>query len=119
MIMKSSTQRLLDITFLQLSILILSLTGILAKKASAVDFLSVEFITYYCLILFIMGIYAILWQQIIKKFELSVAYANKGSLIIWTFIWAVLFFQETITLNNILGAVLVIAGIVMVFKDAK
>ena len=114
-----SKTRLVDIAFLQLSILILSLVGIFAKKASAVGFLSVEFITYYCLILFIMGIYAILWQQIIKRFELSVAYANKGTLIIWTFIWAVIFFQETITLNNILGAVLVIAGIVMVFKDAK
>ena len=114
-----SKTRLVDIAFLQLSILILSLAGIFAKKASAVGFLSVEFITYYCLILFIMGIYAILWQQIIKRFELSVAYANKGTLIIWTFIWAVIFFQETITLNNILGAVLVIAGIVMVFKDAK
>ncbi len=114
-----SKTKLVDIVFLQLSILILSLAGIFAKKASAVGFLSVEFITYYCLILFIMGIYAILWQQIIKRFELSVAYANKGTLIIWTFIWAVIFFQETITLNNILGAVLVIAGIVMVFKDAK
>ncbi len=114
-----SKTRLVDIVFLQLSILILSLAGIFAKKASAVGFLSVEFITYYGLIIFIMGVYAILWQQIIKKFELSVAYANKGTIIIWTFIWAVLFFQETITLNNILGAVLVIAGIVMVFKDAK
>ncbi len=114
-----SKTRLVDIAFLQLSILILSLVGIFAKKASAVGFLSVEFITYYCLIIFIMGVYAILWQQIIKKFELSVAYANKGTVIIWTFIWAVLFFQETITVNNILGAVLVIAGIVLVFKDAK
>jgi uncharacterized membrane protein len=74
---------------------------------------------YYSLEILVIGIYAILWQQIIKKFERSVAYANKGSLIIWTFIWAVLFFQETITVNNILGAVLVIVGIVLVFKDAK
>jgi drug/metabolite transporter (DMT)-like permease len=102
-----SKTKLVDIVFLQLSILILSLAGIFAKKASAVDFLSVEFLIYYGLIIFIMGVYAILWQQIIKRFELSVAYANKGSLIIWTFIWAVIFFQETITLNNILGAVLV------------
>ena len=114
-----SKTKLVDIVFLQLSILILSLAGIFAKKASAVGFLSVEFITYYCLIIFIMGVYAILWQQIIKKFELSVAYANKGTIIIWTFMWAVLFFQETITVNNILGAALVIAGIVLVFKDAK
>ncbi|NLW48413.1 MAG: EamA family transporter [Firmicutes bacterium] len=115
----TSKSRLVDIAFLQLSIIILSVAGVLSKKASTLDFLSVEFIAYYSLTIFIMSVYAILWQQIIKKFELSVAYANKGTIIIWTFIWAVLFFQETITLNNILGAVLVIAGIVMVFKDAK
>mgnify|MGYP001022902197 CR=1 FL=1 len=114
-----SVSRLVDIAFLQLSILILSLAGILAKKASTVGFLSVEFITYYSLIILIMAVYAILWQQIIKKFELSVAYANKGTVIIWTFIWAVIFFQETITLYNILGAILVLTGIVMVFKDAE
>jgi drug/metabolite transporter (DMT)-like permease len=119
LIMKISSHRWLDVVFLQFSIVILSVTGILAKRASAVGFLSRDFIIYYGLEILVIGIYAILWQQIIKKFELSVAYANKGTIIIWTFIWAVLFFQETITINNILGAVLVIAGIVMVFKDAK
>lgn len=117
--MKIFLHRWLDIVFLQLSIVILSFTGILAKKASAVAFLSKDFNIYYGLEILVIGLYAILWQQIIKKFELSVAYSNKGTLIIWTFIWAVLFFQETITVNNILGALLVIAGIVLVFKDAK
>jgi drug/metabolite transporter (DMT)-like permease len=114
-----SKDRFIDIAFLQLSILLLSFAGILAKKASAVSFLSIEFMIYYGLELFIVGLYAVLWQQILKKFDLIVAYANKGAIIIWTFFWAVLFFQETITANNILGGILVIAGIVMVFKDAK
>jgi len=116
--MTITTHRFLDIFLLQASIMLLSLTGILAKKASAVSFLSVEFIIYFSLEIFAIGIYAIAWQQIIKKFELSVAFANKGTLIIWTFLWAVLFFHETITINNILGAALIIAGIVMVFRDA-
>ncbi len=117
--MNLSRIKLLDIIFLQASILLLSFTGVIAKKASVVNLLSVEFIIYYSLELFIIGLYAILWQQIIKKFEISVAYANKGALIIWTFIWATLFFHETITVNNILGAILVIIGIAVVFKDVK
>jgi len=117
--MVSPRNRWLDIVFLQFSIILLSLAGIFAKKASMVNFLSNKFVIYYSLEIFIIGIYAILWQQIIKKFELSLAYANKGVLIIWTFIWALLFFQETVTINNILGAILIIAGIVMVFKDEK
>lgn len=117
--MAESGKRWLDIGLLQFSIIILSFGGIFAKKASSYGFLDVEFIAYYSLILLIMVIYAILWQQILKKFILSVAYMNKGTIIIWTFIWARLFFYENITFNNILGAVLIIAGIVMVFKDAK
>ncbi len=111
--------RFINVVLLQLSILLLSFTGIIAKKASTMVFLSVEFLIYYSIELIIICIYAILWQIIIKKLALSVAYANKGTLIIWTFIWAFLFFQETITVNNIIGALLVIVGIVMVSKNAK
>jgi len=107
-----------NVVFLQFSIFVLSLGGIAAKKASAFSLASMGFFVYYGLEILAIGVYAIIWQQIIKRFDLSVAYANKGSLIIWTFMWAVLFFHENITVNNILGAVLVAAGIMMVFKDA-
>ncbi|MDD3268865.1 MAG: EamA family transporter [Syntrophomonadaceae bacterium] len=117
--MKSIEYGFKDIALLQLSTFILSLGAIVAKQASGFKMFSVDFISYYLLEIFIIGVYAILWQQIIKKFEISVAYANKGTLIIWTMIWAVLFFQETVSINNVLGAALVIAGIIMVFKDDK
>lgn len=117
MIEKLSKQRWFEITLLQLSIFILSLANMVAKKASLFNIGSVEFKMYYGLEIFIISLYAILWQQIIKKFDLSVAYANKGTLIIWTFLWAVLFFDEKITINNILGAILVVFGIIMVFRD--
>jgi len=117
--MEIHSHRLIDVVYLQFSILLLSFSGIFAKMASGVNFASVEFIFYYVIMLIIIGIYAILWQQIIKKFEIFVAYINKGTLIIWTFVWAILFFHETITVNNIIGAVLVIIGIVVVLKDAK
>jgi len=110
--------KLKNIILLQFPIIIMSIAGILAKKASAAELFSVEFIVYYSLEMFTIGIYAVLWQQIIKRFEISVAYANKGTLIIWTFIWAIIFFNESITINNILGAILVIFGILMVFRDA-
>ena len=56
------------------------------------------------------GVFAILWQQAIKKFDLSVAYANRAMVLLWSMIWAVLVFHDTITLKNILGVALVIAG---------
>lgn len=68
---------------------------------------------FYGLELVILGIYALLWQQIIKKFELSVAYANKAVTLIWGMIWGSLLFKEQITVTKLTGILLVIAGIVI------
>ncbi len=45
------------------------------------------------------------------------AYAYRGTLFLWTFLWAVLFFDETVTRNNIFGALIIIVGISLVAKD--
>ena len=41
------------------------------------------------------GIYAIAWQQVIKKFSLSTAYANKSVYLLWSQIWAVAIFMNS------------------------
>ncbi len=98
-----------DILILQLIIMIYTFSSICAKLASGQEtvfrllfFTGLEFL---CL-----AVYAILWQQAIKKFDLSVAYANRAMVLLWSMIWAVLVFHDTITLKNILGVALVIAG---------
>ena len=92
---------------------IYSINSIVAKLASERESFSFMFIMYYGLELVILGIYALLWQQIIKKFELSVAYANKAVTLIWGMIWGSLLFKEQITLTKAAGILLVIAGIVI------
>ena len=98
-----------DILILQLIIMIYTFSGICAKLASGQE-------TLFRLLLFTgleflcLAVYAILWQQAIKKFDLSVAYANRAMVLLWSMIWAVLVFHDTITLKNILGVALVIAG---------
>lgn len=59
------------------SFFIYSLSGIVTKIASRQDFLSLKYIFCFSIIILILGIYAVLWQQILKKIELSVAMANK------------------------------------------
>ena len=59
--------------FLQISFLIYSCSSIVAKIASGNEVMSFKFILFYGLEVVILGVYAILWQQVIKKFELSVA----------------------------------------------
>lgn len=101
-----------DILLLQLVFLIYSINSIVAKFASGQEF-GFTFICLYGLEIVILGIYAILWQQIIKKFELSVAYANKAVTLIWAMVWGVLIFNEQITLPKVAGILLVIIGIVI------
>lgn len=102
-----------DIILLQTVFFIYSINSIVAKLASEQESFSFMFIMYYGLELVILGIYALLWQQIIKKFELSVAYANKAVTLIWGMIWGSLLFKEQITLTKAAGILLVIAGIVI------
>lgn len=66
-----------------------------------------------------LGVYAILWQQIIRHFDLSVAYANRAFAVCWTMLWGVLLFGEHIKPLNIVGVVIVLIGIMLVNGDAK
>ena len=73
---------------------------------------------YICVFLMFLNcfIYAIAWQKVIKKFDLNVAYANKSVYLIWSQLWAVLIFHENLTMANILGLLLVFAGVMVVQK---
>lgn len=66
-----------------------------------------------------LGIYAVFWQQIIKKFDLSIAYANRAFAIFWTMLWGVVLFHETITWQNVAGVIIVFIGILLVNQDAE
>ena len=98
-------------------ILLYSLGGLCSKKASAQEFLSTEFCLFYFLLIVILGVYAVLWQQILKRLPLSTAFANKSATVIWGMLWGALLFDETITLKMIIGAAFVLTGIVFIAAD--
>lgn len=93
--------------------LIYSFYTVLGKIASKYDFLSFHFCIFYCILIFILFIYAILWQQVLKVIPLSFATANKASTIVWGMLWSFLFFQEEITIKKIVGAAIIIFGIII------
>lgn len=106
--------KLRDIFILQLVIAIYTLSTVFAKFASGEEFLSFKFILFYGIEMLILGLYAIIWQQLIKKFDISVAYANKAMGLLWSIIWAILIFNDTITIKNIIGVIIVIIGTIIV-----
>ena len=60
-----------------------------------------------------LGLYALGWQQVLKKMSLFMAYSGKAVVILWGLLWGVLLFQETITIRKIIGAVIIMFGIVL------
>lgn len=108
-----------NIVFLHICIFIYSLTTLTAKITSAYEFLSFKYIAGYAVMVFILGVYAIVWQQAIKPFSAAVSYSNKSVTTIWTLLFSAIFFGERITWNNILGTALIIFGVIMVARDVE
>lgn len=98
---------------LHLMLMVYSLSGVCSKMASKQKFLSFKFCLFYGCIILLLGFYAIAWQQIIKRLALTTAFANKAVTIVWGIIWGIIFFQEKVSVNQIIGAVIVIVGVVL------
>lgn len=97
---------------LHLLLAVYSLSGLCSKLAAGEEFLSLGFCMYYGAVLLLLAIYALCWQQIIKRMPLSAAYANRAVTVLWGIVWGILFFGEQITIGKVFGAVLVIVGVV-------
>lgn len=114
---KKASTKIKAVLSLHILLFFYSLFGICSKFAAQESFLSLGFILYYGIVIFNLGIYAVCWQQIIKYIPLVAAYANKAVTVIWGLLWGNIFFQEEITIQKILGALIIIIGIVLVVTD--
>ncbi len=108
-----------DFLLLQISFLVYSLSSLVGKFSAGYEVMSVGFIGFYALEIVILGIYAILWQQAIKKYELSIAYANKAVTLIWALIFGATVFKDAVKPHHIIGIAIVIAGIVILNLPSK
>ena len=114
--MKRKKHKLSDFVILYGGFLVYSVSSIFAKKAGIQE-TTLGMLIFFALEFMVLGIYAIVWQQALKRFPLTTAISNKGITVLFSLIWSVLIFKESITLMNIIGTVLVIIGVVMVSSD--
>ena len=99
------------------ALLFYSGSSLCIKLASNYPALSVPFVLYYGVSVLILISYAVLWQMILKRVDLSKAYAMKPLTMILSMLWGVLLFQEAITWNMIVGAVIILLGIRMAVAE--
>jgi drug/metabolite transporter (DMT)-like permease len=87
------------------------------KYASQQEFGSLAYCLGLAGAIGVMGAYAICWQQILKRVELSTAYMFKGTSLIFIMLFAYALFGEQITLMNIIGSAVIVFGIVLFAKE--
>ena len=98
---------------LHLLLLLFSLTTVLSKLAAGEDFLSLRFCLFFGGEFVLLGIYALGWQQILKRLPLTLAYTNKAVTLVWSMVFGVLLFHETVSVKQIIGCALAVAGVVL------
>jgi multidrug transporter EmrE-like cation transporter len=96
---------------LSVSLVIQSLSSVFIKYAGKYETLSKEFIFFYVLAIGCLGVFAIMWQLLLELIPLTTAYLRKGILYILILIWSVILFKEQVTIYNIIGSIIIIAGI--------
>lgn len=69
-------------------------------------FLGLEFLS--------LVVYAALWQQTLRRMPLSFAYSNKAVCTLWSCLFGLLFFGETMTWGKAAGLALVLTGVWLV-----
>ncbi|MBO1623677.1 EamA family transporter [Bacillus arachidis] len=103
--------------FLHVAFFLYSIIMVYMKWAAQFSVGSISFLMAYMVLVILLFGYAIIWQQVIKPFEISKAYSHRGVIILWGLLWSVVFFGDTIRWNHVLGAIVIIIGIVVVVKD--
>lgn len=95
-------------------LLLYSIGAVCSKMASNFPFLSAGYIGWYAGLLVILMVYAVVWQQVLRRLPLITAFANKGVTIVWGVLWGVLLFGESVSITMVIGAALVFTGILLV-----
>jgi len=108
-----------DFLLLHITLLLYAVVSVLGKYAGvnlaikettlALVFMTLEFLA--------LGVYAILWQQTLRRMPLSFAYSNKGVCTLWACLFGLIFFGESLTWGKAIGIVVVLLGVWLVVSD--
>lgn len=96
--------------------LVYACTSVFTKMASRQEMLSWPYLLWIAGAIMVMGLYALLWQQIITRMPVSTAYMFKGTSLVFVLLFSALLFGEMITITNIIGSMIIVLGIILFAK---
>jgi drug/metabolite transporter (DMT)-like permease len=106
-----------DFVLLHILFFVSSFSLVMGKCAAVESFFSPRFLMFYGANLFILFVYSIFWQFVLRKFSLTMAYSNRGVLTIWGIMWGVFLFGEHINIATIIAIAFIFAGIAMTGEE--
>lgn len=108
-----------DLLLLHATLLLYAVVSVFAKlsgnafaaqdRGVALLFLGLELLT--------LLVYTVLWQRVLARMPLNVAYSNKGVCTLWTCLAGILLFGESLTWGKAIGVLVVLVGVTLVVTD--
>ena len=105
-----------NVLFLTIAVAVYSSAGFFSKLASGYDFLSLSYLGCLGGVVLVLGIYAVLWQFALKRVPLNQAYLFRSLGVVFGLAIAYFAFHESITCQNLLGAGVVLCGLLILLS---
>lgn len=102
--------------FLTFAVAVYSFAGFFSKLASNYDFLSLPYLCCLGGVVIVLGLYAVLWQFALKRVPLNQAYLFRSLGLVFGLAIAFLVFHESISQQNLLGAGIVLCGLIILLS---
>lgn len=93
--------------------LLYALVSLMAATVARLPLFSLLFVLGVGGVFVLFGLYAVVWQQLLKRLPLSLAYMFKGTSLLFVLLLSALFLGDAIAWQNLVGAALIIVGIVL------
>lgn len=103
--------------FMILAFAVYALTGVFSKMASRFESFSCSYLLFFGGAIAVLGIYAVMWQIILKRLPLSTAFLWKNVCLLFSLLYSHFLFNEQITTNNLIGMVVIITALCLISGD--
>lgn len=113
----NKNEKTISYIYLHLLYFLYSWVLITIKFASQSATFSSKYLIFMFAAVCLLGVYAVFWQKVIKKIDLTLAYPQKGAVIFWVMLWSWMIWGTKITVFNILGACIIIMGIALLVNE--